>query len=140
MTPEQSMVVTGSASEDGQDTGGWFIGHFISAQDALRRSPDVEVKWGVHSAGETKSAPAFNWTARTLSVLVSGAFRIEFDAGDAAELRRPGDYALWTAGVAHRWTAVEDSVVLTVRWPSRAYDQQPIDATARRTLDTPEAE
>ena len=36
-------------------------------------------------------------------------------------LEQPGDYALWAPGVAHRWTIEQDdTVVMTVRWPSRA--------------------
>ncbi|WP_374005171.1 hypothetical protein [Streptomyces ipomoeae] len=33
-------------------------------------------------------------------------------------LERQGDYVVWGRGVDHSWVAEEESVVLTVRWPS----------------------
>jgi hypothetical protein len=30
-----------------------------------------------------------------------------------------GDYAIWGGDAEHTWSAVRDSVVLTVRWPER---------------------
>jgi quercetin dioxygenase-like cupin family protein len=33
-------------------------------------------------------------------------------------LTRPGDYVLWGPGVDHSWLAEQESVVVTVRWPS----------------------
>jgi quercetin dioxygenase-like cupin family protein len=35
-------------------------------------------------------------------------------------LERQGDYVVWGPGVDHSWRAEEESVVLTVRWPSVA--------------------
>ncbi len=117
-------VTTGRAADAGA-TGGWFVGHFVP--DEARRSSAVEVKWGVHPAGE-RNAGGFvaNRTATTLSVLVSGAFRLRFRAGaevETVDLLAPGQYALWPPGLPHDWEAVADSVVLTVRWPSVPKDQ-----------------
>lgn len=120
---------------------GWFIGHFITERGRgdPGRTSDVEVKWGVHQ----KEEPKGKWTsdaATTMSILVRGRFRITFGEARAAPkgradagppqvkpstvrkrvLRKPGDYAIWGPGVAHTWAALEnDTVVLTVRWPSR---------------------
>jgi quercetin dioxygenase-like cupin family protein len=61
-----------------------------------------------------------------MSVLIRGRFRLEFHDGNRARdllLEREGDYALWDAGVPHNWVAEEDSVMLTVRWPSVPEDQ-----------------
>ncbi|MET9017469.1 signal peptidase I, partial [Streptomyces olivaceoviridis] len=33
-------------------------------------------------------------------------------------LEEQGDYVVWGRGVDHSWFAEEESVVLTVRWPS----------------------
>ncbi len=110
-------VVTGNALADGAGHRGWFVGHFVEALAGPRRATAVEVKWGVHPAGETHAAWVRNATATTLSVLVRGRFRITFPDGDRL-LQREGDYALWAPGVPHRWRAEADSVVLSVRWPS----------------------
>jgi len=61
-----------------------------------------------------------------MSVLIRGRFRLMFDEGANMHevlLAREGDYALWDAGVAHSWITEEDSVILTVRWPSVPQDQ-----------------
>jgi hypothetical protein len=34
--------------------------------------------------------------------------------------QREGDYVAWSPGVDHRGKAIEDAVILTVRWPSLA--------------------
>jgi hypothetical protein len=103
---------------------GWFIGHFMPPAAGPAATEVVEVKWGRHPAGETKALEGVNQTATTVSLLVSGRFRLDFPShGRSVALERPGDYAIWSAGVSHRWLALEDAVVITVRWPSRPADQ-----------------
>ena len=88
---------------------------------------DVEVKWGIHKKGEENGGFATNRHAKTMSVLVEGAFQLTFKKEDGTQenikLTRPGDFALWDFGVPHNWAVLEDSVVLTVRWPSIPKDQ-----------------
>ena len=113
-------LVTGNAARDGAPLRGWFVGHFVP--DGLPKSEQVEIKWGVHAHNDTRSAWASSAAAMTLSVLVRGRFRLTFESGEHL-LARSGDYALWGPGVVHRWQAEEDdTVVLTVRWPSVAGD------------------
>jgi quercetin dioxygenase-like cupin family protein len=82
----------------------------------------VEVKWGVHTLNETRRSWAVSSAASTLSLLVQGSIRLFFK-GQQTLLNRPGDYALWGPGVAHRWRIeADDTIVLTIRWPSRAGD------------------
>jgi quercetin dioxygenase-like cupin family protein len=40
------------------------------------------------------------------------------DQTDAVMLEKPGDYVMWGPGVSHTYRAEEDSVVITVSWPS----------------------
>jgi hypothetical protein len=119
-------VETGNAADAGSgESRGWFLGHFVHPSAGMRHSTDVELKWGVHRAGDVKETVAANGTAKTLSILISGTFLLEFpDIGEAVRMARPGDYALWPAGLHHRWTTLEDCVVLTVRWPSIPGDQR----------------
>lgn len=108
---------SGNAAEDGRENRGWVLGHFIDPAEGVRSSREVEVKWGIHPAGEKRAA----WTAedqRTILVLlVSGSFRIDLTEGSIL-LERQGDYAVWGPGIDHTWEAITDSVVVTVRWPS----------------------
>jgi hypothetical protein len=107
----------GNAATDGLPTRGWIIGHFIDPAEGVRSSKDVEVKWGIHPAGDTRA----DWTAddqrTTLVMLISGHFTVKLTEGDA-ELSTQGDYVMWGPGIDHSWQAHTDSVVLTVRWPS----------------------
>ena len=59
--------------------------------------------------------------ATTLSILVRGAFLVSFP-GTEVRLTSPGDYVLFPPGVLHGWVAEEDSIVVTVRWPSKPGD------------------
>jgi hypothetical protein len=116
--PAPIGVVLGNANADGAgSTRGWFVGHFIEQGDP-RRTDAVEVKWGLHRAGESRPTPAPGADSTSLSILVRGRFRLTFPDAEAV-LAEPGDYALWLPGIPHGWTAEEDSVVVTVRWPSR---------------------
>ncbi|MFG3303385.1 signal peptidase I [Micromonospora chersina] len=109
-------VYVGNAAVDGATDAGWLLGHFKPLGD-VRHSTEVEVKWGVHPVGETRSQWATGERRTALLVLISGAFRIEL-ADRTVVLRAPGDYVVWGRGVDHSWYAERESVVLTVRWPS----------------------
>ncbi len=52
---------TGNADTDGQRTRGWLLGHFLGEDGGVRASDAVEVKWGVHPAGEGRDAWAIVW-------------------------------------------------------------------------------
>ena len=39
-------------------------------------------------------------------------------APGSTTLEKEGDYAVWGPGIGHSWQAEEDSIVITVRWPS----------------------
>jgi hypothetical protein len=83
---------------------------------------ELALKWFVHSPadppewGEGKPIS----TGRTLSLLAgAGAFELQFWRGDQAArvlLEEPGDFALWGAGLAHCWRALQPSLVITLRW------------------------
>lgn len=118
-------VVFGNASVEGANRWGWFLGHFITPTDDLRSTPLVEVKWGVHKAGDGRIQWATNAEATTLSILINGRFRLQFPEQEFV-LSREGDYVLWPPGVPHYWSAEEDSTIVTVRWPSKPQDSREI--------------
>ena len=116
-----SEVVFGNAGAEGASRGGWFSGHFITPVDDPRSISILEVKWGVHKAGDCRTEWAVNTEATTLSILVKGRFRLQFPEQEIL-LSCEGDYALWLPGVSHYWSALEDSTIVTVRWPSLSGD------------------
>jgi hypothetical protein len=107
----------GNAADDGRDTRGWLIGHFIDPSEGVRSSKDVEVKWGIHPPGDTRAEWTSDDQRTTLLLLVEGRFRIKLTEGTIT-LERQGDYTMWGPGIDHSWEALTDSVVITVRWPS----------------------
>jgi hypothetical protein len=110
-------VYVGRAGEDGARNQGWLLGYFVPPGELLH-SDDVEVKWGVHPAGDRRAAWATDERRTALLVLIRGAFNIEL-RDRTVVLREPGDYVVWGPGEDHSWRALEaDTTVLTVRWPS----------------------
>jgi hypothetical protein len=108
------VIYAGNAAATTADRG-WLVGHFMSADDA-RHSDDVEIKWGVHREGAERREWAASDGRSTLSVLVSGRFRIDLPDRSVV-LAEQGDYVLYR-GVGHSWQAEQESVVLVIRWPS----------------------
>ena len=108
---------SGNAAEDGRGNRGWLLGHFIDPAEGVRSTKDVEVKWGVHPAGDKRAGWTSDDRRTTLVILVQGQFRIDLTEGSVM-LARQGDYAMWGPGIDHSWEAISDAVVITVRWPS----------------------
>jgi hypothetical protein len=111
----------GNAAIDGEEYRGWLIGHFIDSSDGVRASEAVEVKWGTHAAGERRDAWHTDEQRTTVLLLVKGRFRLDLSVGNFV-LQKEGDYAVWGPGIDHSWHAEEDTVIITIRWPSVSAD------------------
>jgi hypothetical protein len=109
------IVYVGSASADAPANRGWLLGHFMPAGDA-RHSSAVEIKWGVHPAGDQRAEWVAGEIRTALILLVSGRFRLDFPDRSVV-LGEQGDYVVFD-GVDHSWYAEEESVIVGVRWPS----------------------
>jgi hypothetical protein len=107
----------GNANDDGQRTRGWLLGHFLGEDGGIRTSDAVEVKWGIHPAGERRDAWAIDEQRTSLLLMVRGRFRLDLSVGSTT-LEKEGDYVVWGPGIDHCWHAEKDSIVITVRWPS----------------------
>lgn len=95
-----------------------MVGHFVDpANGAVRKSRALEVKWGIHPAGQKRPEWTEGEDRSTLVIMISGRFRVDLSVG-AVTLTRQGDYVTWGPGIEHSWQAEEDSVVITIRWPS----------------------
>lgn len=108
----------GNAGQDAEVHRGWLLGYFIDPAEApIRATGALEVKWGVHAAGQERNTWTTDEDRSTLVILISGRFRIDLTVGTKT-LERQGDYIAWGPGIDHSWQAEQDSVVITVRWPS----------------------
>ena len=110
-------VVFGNAADASKDTRGWFLGHFMPGADNPLRTGDVEIKWYTHARGETRPDWAPGNPVRTLNVLIRGRFALLFPDREVL-LANEGDFVLFGPGVPHSFRCDEESLVLTVRWPS----------------------
>lgn len=110
------QVYVGNANVDAAGDRGWLLGHFKPLGDP-RHSEEVEIKWGVHPVGDERAEWVRGEARTALLILISGRFRVELP-GRSVLLAERGDYVVWGKGVDHSWVAEEESVVLTVRWPS----------------------
>jgi glyoxylate utilization-related uncharacterized protein len=108
---------TGNAVEAGKDTRGWILGHFIDPAHGVRSTADLEIKWATHPVGDKRAQWTEDERRTTLVILISGRFTVELERATVT-LARQGDYVTWGPGIEHAWQAEENSVVLTVRWPS----------------------
>jgi len=109
--------VFGNTADAGRDSRGWFLGHFMRGERSALHSRDVELKWWTHSRGETRSEWSPPSSVSTLNVLIRGKFVLVFPEEEVS-LEREGDFVLFGPGIAHSFRSVEESLVLTVRWPS----------------------
>lgn len=123
---EISDITVGNASED-QDHG-WFIGQFVRQEHGLRKRHDIEIKWGVHPAGDIRANGwSLNRTSTTISILIEGSLVALFRGHgwrQEVTLKRKGDYVIFREGVEHSWYSEVDSLVLTIRTPSVKDDQE----------------
>lgn len=107
------QIVTGNATE-ANATRGWFVGgDYLPESAGIRKNDTVEIKWGVHAAGEHKPmTPASDDIS--VSVLISGAMDVHFP-DRTVSLTETGDYVMW-GPLEHGSVMLKDSVVATVRW------------------------
>ncbi|MGW5175889.1 signal peptidase I [Streptomyces sp. NPDC004082] len=108
-------------AENFPDTRGWFMGDFLAPHHTALITPDIEMKWGNHPAGQQRHELSAAADTTSVAILISGHFEIHFPgrAPHVATLQKQGDFVLYEPGVAHTWQAVDDSVILTVRWHPR---------------------
>lgn len=112
----------GNAAADGIRGTGWFIGQFVPSDQGQRHQRAVELKWGVHRRGDHRPGGEVTYdVVTTISIIVRGAIKTTIMANGepvVVTLHNQGDYIIFGPGVPHEWEALDDSVVLSVRFPS----------------------
>jgi hypothetical protein len=114
-------ILFGNANHVISNPPGWFVGHFIDPLDDPRSTTALEIKWHTHLAGDLKLSWTKSTKATSLAILIRGKFRFRFPDQQVL-LTQQGDYVLWSPGIFHTWQAEEESVILTIRWPSQEED------------------
>jgi hypothetical protein len=120
---KQGLISGGNAIADGAQTRGWFIGHFMPEETPLW-DPTVEIKYSLSAKGRSRSREDATASSaqRSLQILVAGKVKTSLVIEDGHDqhvlLEKPGDWCLWEAHAVHYWEILEDSVIITIRWPS----------------------
>ncbi|MCX7357536.1 MAG: signal peptidase I [Alphaproteobacteria bacterium] len=109
--------VFGNAGDPVTSSRGWFVGHFMPGEDNPLRTNDVEMKWATHAKGETRPEWAPPSPVRTLNILIRGRFVLLFPEQEVL-LQNEGDYVMFGPDIAHSYRSEEESLIMTVRWPS----------------------
>jgi len=112
-----NRLVTGNVADVSKDTRGWILGHFMPGAENPLRTNDVEVKWYTHAKGETRPEWARGIPVSTLNVLIRGRFALLFPDKEVL-LAREGDFVFFGPDTPHSFRSEDESLVLTVRWPS----------------------
>ncbi len=109
-----SEIYSGNATVDGGQRRGWIVGPFMP-DGLVQHQNNIEIKYGNHSSGDARIDWVEGESRTTMCMLISGSFELNFKDRTLA-LSKPGDYTMWGPGIDHKWRALEESVVLTVRW------------------------
>jgi mannose-6-phosphate isomerase-like protein (cupin superfamily) len=117
MSSDTPTPISGNVAGASKDSRGWFLGHFMPGDGNPLRTSELELKWFTHAKGETRNEWAPGIPVKTLNVLVRGHFVLLFPDREIA-LEKEGDFVLFGPGVPHSFRSVQESLVLTVRWPS----------------------
>jgi hypothetical protein len=135
MTDETGSFYFGNAAIDQIRGTGWFVGQFVPPDWGLRHQTDVELKWAIHADGEQRRhGPEANGNATTISVLIHGVLRATFHIDGTPHvvtLQKEGDYVVFGPDVVHSWEALDETVVLSVRFPSIEVGRAPELADGR---------
>ena len=118
MGSETTAPVAGNVAEASKNTRGWFLGHFMPGDGNPLQTSELELKWYTHAKGETRSEWAPANAVKTLNILIRGHFVLLFPDQEVS-LEKEGDFVLFGPDVPHSFRSEQESLVLTVRWPSQ---------------------
>ncbi len=107
----------GNTVIDGERKRGWFCGEFINPE-SICNDKVIETKWGIHKIGECCDWKS-STKSKTMAILLNGSFLIELRNSSYErryELNNEGDYLVWDENYQHRWKAISNSKIITIRW------------------------
>ena len=119
-----NMIKTGNISNINVNYKEWFLGKFIKESDFNTENiKNFEVKWSHKEKGYTfplKENLVQDPYCKSMAILMRGKYKCSFlnDDGTFVDclLENEGDYIFWAPDINHKIEALEDSVILTIRW------------------------
>jgi len=112
------MIKEGNVRNESKDFKNWVIGDFREDESPFK-TDKFEMKWSNRKKGYFSPAKeeGHQENKRTLGILVYGRMKIVFqDANKEALLQDEGDYYYCKPTNRHSVEALEDSLILTLRW------------------------
>ena len=91
-------------------------------EDSPFKNNNFEIKWGKRKKGYEVMAEVANRNdgKETLAILVYGKMILDFPTlNKIITLEKEGDYFYYKPTIPHTVKAEEDSLIITVRWPSQ---------------------
>ncbi len=118
------MIKYGKIKDLNSNNRGWFLGKFIENPEFnTQKSKEFEAKWSDQKKGTIfpfKKELVNNPSCKSMAILVRGKFKYRFLAEssgfDEQTLENEGDYVYWSPDINHSTEALEDSLILTIRW------------------------
>ena len=115
-------ILNGNAFTLGEEHRGWILGHFMS--EGQEQHPELttdkfEVRFSKHTKGDRREGDLAP-DGFTVTILLHGRFIQRFpDENREVIQEKEGDFVYYGPRVKHNWEALEDSVMITFRSPSK---------------------
>ena len=114
-------VKTGNFNIEAEAIGEWVVGF---NEGSNLKNNELALKWSKYKKGETKAVPTANHTSKTIGVLIRGKIEIVLtDLGRTVLLEKEGDYIYLPPNTKHYHNVLDDTFLISVRWPALENDQ-----------------
>jgi hypothetical protein len=116
-TPKNPDIFPGIAGSPDSPTRGWIIGPFMG--EGLPKTDDIAVKFETIPEGQVRESTPKEIEVTTMALLAGGKIIFWFE-GDKKEylLEKPGEYLIWSPNRKHKTQALEETVLISIRWPN----------------------
>ena len=113
-------IQQGNFKAESQQHRQWIMGHFLEPGSPFHNT-NFEVKLAKHPQGEIIEQKNSKPNVKTLAILIYGKFSVKFIADNKTlVLEKEADYLFYDQVVPHIGTALADSLLVVIRWPSIA--------------------
>jgi hypothetical protein len=118
------MIQKGNIYNINQEYKNWFLGAFVE-KDLFntKGARDFEAKWSKREKGYVhppKEKVIEDETCNSMVICMSGSFSYSFIQEDGTYKEYPlkdvGDFVRWSPDINHKVEALENSLILTIRW------------------------
>lgn len=112
-TKKMKKIFSENTAKIGKNYKQWIIGNSIDKYPELM-SDNVMIKWGKHKKGEKRKNFVCDKNMFTVTILVYGKMQQIFENKKLLQTKE-GDLVYYAPGVYHKWIALEDSLIITIR-------------------------